>query len=235
VTGATVTFAKTYTRANIVQLLKNRARSFARMLDDYDIDDIISTCMRKLDESVNAPRDLVISSYARSVDLTAYNVDEICAIYFSDNQGMSASPVGAEVGLMPFIMRGAGMGNFTNVIEFLQMKATLNIMNRQLRTAPDYEYKGGTIYFNRPYAMVDIEFLPYLDASAVEWDLYQLEYHYFFERCWCEMNLRNAEAQMSATVLGIGEKATPVADHWTTKIDKLDLEWLDKGAISYVG
>jgi hypothetical protein len=204
------------------------------MLDDTDLDDIIASCIRKLDETVNAPRDLVITSYAKEVDLRQQGIDEIATVYFSDN-AMSASPLGAEVGLMPFIMRGAGIGNFTNVVEFLQMKATLNIMNRQLRTAPDYEYRGGIMYFNRPFAMVDIEYIPYLDAMADQWDMYQLEYHYFFERCWMELNLRNAEAQMSATVLGIGEKASPVAQHWLGKLTTLDTEWLEKGAISYVG
>jgi len=230
-----VTFLKTYVRTSIANTLVNRSRKFARMMDDNDINDILSACIRKLDEQLNSPRDLVITSATRSVDLTSYGIDEVCNVIFSDDHGMSASPVGAEVGLMPFIMRGAGIGNFTNVIEFLQMKSTLNIMNRQLRTSPDYEYKGGTMYFNRPFAMVDIEYLAYLDAESPQWDLYQMEYEYLLERCWRMLNMRNAEAQMSATTLGIGEKAVQVAEYWSKKVAEIDTEWLEKGAITYVG
>ena len=202
-----MTYLKTYLRTDVVNVLKNRGRAFASMMDDTDLSDIISACIRKLDETLTSPRDLIITQYSKVVDLSQEGVDEICTVFFSGNTTLAASPVGAEVGLLPFIMRGAGMANFSNVIEFLQMKATLNIMNRQLRTAPDYEYRGGKIYFNIPFGTVDIEYLPYLDGNADQWDFYQMEYDYFIERCWCMLNLRNAEAQMSAVTLGLGEKA----------------------------
>ena len=228
-----MTFIKTYKKEDIILDLKRRGRYFARMLDDTDLQDIVSDCVRKLDENVSTPRDLIITAGVKEVDLTGYNVDSVAMVYYSNDQVFT--PLGPDVGLLPLILKGQSNFAFGNVIDFLQMKASLNIMNRQLRTAPDHEFMGGKIYFNKAFKSAIVEFLPYFDGEADSWDFFQMEYHYVLNRSWCLLNLRNGEAMMSATVLGVGKEAQGVVDHWQKKLSELDTEWLTKGVISYVG
>ena len=203
------------------------------MLDEYDLQDIVADCVRKLDENVYSPRDLVVTTGTKEVDLTLYNVDAIGMVYYSNDPVFT--PLGPDVGLLPLILKGQSNFAFGNVIDFLAMKSTLNIMNRQLRTAPDYEFVGGKLYFNKAFSSAIVEYLPYLDGDVDAWDLYQSEFQYLLNRAWCLMNLRNGEALMSATVLGVGKEATGVVDHWQEKLTKLDEEWLTKGSVAYVG
>ncbi len=231
-----MTFAKIYLRSDLTALIKERMKKFAMMMDDADIDDVMRQCVRKLSEVMYDPRDLVVTAHSTKLDLTAYRIDEVCTVFFSNDRNiLSGSPLGPDVGIMPFLLSGGGIASFTNVVDFLAMKGELNIINRQLRTYPDWDYKGGFMYFNRTFAIASIEYLPFLDAVADSWELYQHEYAYLIERIWYSLNLRNAEALMSAVTLGLGEKATPVANHWMTKLDKLDVDWSDKAAMSYVG
>lgn len=228
-----MTYLKTYKREDLVDRLKKRARNFARMLDDDDLDDIISDCIRALDENITSPRDLIVTTGTKEVDLTPYNVDSIAVVYFSNEAVFT--PLGPDVGLLPLILKGQSNFAFGNVIDFLAMKATLNIMNRQLRTAPDYEFIGGKLYFNKPFSAAIVEFLPYLDGDADQWDMYQMEFQYVFNRIWCMMNMRNGEAMLSAVTLGMTKEAQTVVDHWKKKLDELDEAWLGKGVIAYVG
>ena len=228
-----MTYLKIYKRDDIITSLKNRGRYFARMIDDTDLLDILSDCVRKLDENVTSPRDLIITAGTKEVDLAGYNVDSIAMVYYSNDAVYT--PLGPDVGLLPLILKGQTNFAFGNVIDFLAMKATLNIMNRQLRTAPDYELVGTKLYFNKAFHSAIVEYLPYLDGDAEQWDFFQMEYQYVFNRAWCLMNLRNAEAMMSATVLGLGKEAVGVVDHWQKKLTDLDTEWLSKGIVAYVG
>ena len=228
-----MTYIRLYKRDDIINSLKVRARAFPRMMDDQDLDDLLQNSIRRLDETANSPRDLILTSTTNRVDLRSYGVDDIVHVFFS--QEAAFAPVGSEVGLLPLILRGSSVYNFQSVTDFLIMKSTLNIMNRQLRTAPDYEYKDGILTFNRNFGAADVEYLPYFDAQAKELELYQLEYDYLFNRTWIEMNLRNAEAILSGVLLGVGKEALPVVQHWQDKLEKLDAAWEKKGVISFVG
>ena len=128
------------TRADILTYLKQRYNKFPTMQDDLDYNESISSAIRELNNLCYNPRQAIKQTPTKTNDLTALQVDEICYVYFSNDSMFPNLGLGDGIGLIALFSRQQSMIDMESVGDYLILKGNLNIMNRHLKGAPDWEY-----------------------------------------------------------------------------------------------
>jgi len=225
------------TMSSFVKVLSKRADKFSLILDEEDARECVVSSIRKLDQVVNSPRILMVESPGR-VTVMPTDVDEITHVTFSNEQ---LDMWVKEFGFLPLVSRFFPIGSLEAATEFLVLKGNINMLSRHMKFAPDWEFYPPNLILNSAYRHVVIEYLPFIDADAVneknegEWILNSIENTYVIERSWALFMQRNAEALTSAQYVGVGVEYASVLQHWTEKLTKLDEEFTAGGVLTYLG
>lgn len=218
---------------------KQRALKNATVLDEDDYDRVLERTMRVMNDVVHNPRNLLIHGPIMRVDLSALNapgqpdvaVDEILNVMFSAEQFFNQ--LLPEVGILPFLLGSTRYLILDTVVDYLALKGSLNILSRQLRTAPDWEYYPPILQFNGTYNAAKVEYLPYFDPSLVSWWLFENEYRFVLDYGWTDCMMEHNEALYGAAILGAYKEAGDVLNYWTTKKQKLYDDFVNSAIIVY--
>lgn len=217
-----------------VDQLSAKADKFALVMDTSDAEDVVRDCIRKMDQVVSYPRIYFINNPPRTFDLPD-DVDEILHVKFSVEM---LDPFVKEFGLLPLVSKMFPMTTLENATEFLLLKGNLNMLSRHLKFAPDWEYYPPKFIINGDYRHVVIEYLPHLDGDMEldpQWLLNSTENTYVLNRAWALLNLRNAQALMTASYIGVGTEYSAVHSHWETQVKEIDEEFTKGSVITYAG
>jgi len=213
--------------------IRTRKTKFAMVADNAEITQAISRAIRILNDIVHNPRNLILLEAGPEIDLTTAKVDEILKVTFSDNKFPNS--ILPEVGLLPLLTNSSGFTNLESIADYLIVKGTLNILMRQMRSSPDYEYYPPILRLNGKFRIVSIEYLPYLDPTEESWEMFENEYRFILDYAWADLNIINSEAMASASLLGVGKEAIELAKYWEGKKTELQKKFEDSGVIDYVG
>lgn len=236
---------KTYTKERLLEDVKHRFEKIANMLDDGDFEDYLGEAISYLSESMYSPRSMIFTpndftSYQDKdafIDVTDLKIDVINRVYFGDQQ-FNQNFFFEELGLMPFIAQSSGLvTTITSVTNFMNTQSNFNMMNRQMRLIDDFELlpitaDGRQLLQLRNKGLTWVEFLPSLDYSDDEWNLFDHEYQMVKKLTFALLNLANAEMQISAVTLGVGSEAQSLVSYWKSKIDDIKKDWQEHHKIT---
>jgi len=211
--------------------VEKRADKSPTTLDRTDVETAVRDCIRKLDQIVSYPRILIFNSPPKVIALPD-DVEQIVNVKFSNEM---LDPFVKEFGLMLLFSRVAPMVSMENATEFLMLKGNLNTLARHLKFAPDWAYYPPNLVLNGLYRHVVLEYLPVLDGDSDKWVLNSIENTYIVNRSWALFNMRNAEALIAASFLGVGNEYQAVLTHWDNKLKEIDDEMKNGGVITYLG
>jgi len=211
--------------------LSIRADKFAVVLDETDAQNIVRTSIRRLDQIVSYPRLLILNNPGKSVVLPE-DVDTVAMVKFSNS---SFDMFTKEFGLIPLVARQMPLGSMEGATEFLLLKGNINMLSRQFKFAPDWEFYPPNLVLNAEYNAVVVEYLPFLDGDLDSWVLNSIETTFILSRSEALFHQRNAEALSGASYLGIGTEYGSVLTYWSEKLKAIDDEMVKAGVITYMG
>lgn len=233
-----------YTKDQLLTETKQRFNKIASLLDDTDYIDFIEQSVRWLDTAMYNPRTLLIKpddfitvNGGYFVDVTAWNIDEVCNVYYGNHDQVNF--MFQELGILPFISQSIGFTMLDNVCSYMELQTVLNLMNRQMELSYDWELfpvdeKGRQLLQVRNVGLVRLEYLPHINATDKEWYLFDNEYRTLKRLVFAECNRQNAIIQMSASSLGVGKEASTLVDFWDKETDKIKKEFTDSQIITYL-
>lgn len=237
---------KLYTKNQIVTESKNRLEKIAHLLDDSDFEDMLQQSISWMDQVVFSPRvvifkpeDFITYKGGNFVDVSHLKIDVVNNVYYSSESDGQTNFYFPELGLLPFLTQGTGFSALGNITSYINLKGNLNLMSRQMELNGDYELwprdeEGKQLLQLKHKDLTRVEYLPNLDRDADSWVLYDSEYRTLKDIIFDKCNLFNAEMQISAQSLGIGDKAQSLVTYWENKLEKDKKEFTDSVLVTYL-
>jgi len=213
---------------------------------DYpdDFDRQISLAVGVLDERVAIPRTVLFDNAASgNLDVTAFDIDEICAVYYSPS-GTETLLGGLDlgVGAMPIITsQMAPVSAMESMIDYLVFKNVFNAIQRKMMNTEDYFMLPVTsdgrqiLQVRNQGKLFVVHYLPYLKPEASGWALFEPEYQYLLNRAFYMVMYANAEAQMNASLLSASKEAVNLANFYDKKIADLDKQFDEAVQVPFMG
>lgn len=218
------------------------AGKVATLLDPSDFDSVINRSISRLDQVMYTPRNVIFDETSfiegtNFIDVTPLRIDAINTVYFSNNIQMNM--MFPELGFLPFVSSGPGLGILEGAVSYLELQSTLNLLNRQLNVIDDYELwptnkEGQQLLQIRNKGLIRLEYLPNLPEEADSWYLFDPEYLFLKELVWVELNIFNAEAQASASGIGVGKEALALAEYWGRQRERIETQFVGSKVITYL-
>jgi hypothetical protein len=214
------------------------------LLDDSDFVVQVDRAVRLLDERLFNPRSIIFTDASSGqIDVTALQIDEICACYYSSDSSESLlGGMDLGVGLLPLLSsQMTPITSLDSMVDYLILKNVINGVRRKMLNTDDYTLLPLTadgrqvLQVRNPGKLFWVEFLPFIRAEDASWNLFENEYSFLFELAFCYIGHANAESVVQASLLGVSKEAMALAQYWDGKIEKLVKAWDESSLISYIG
>ena len=214
------------------------------VLDPSDYSLQLERAVRKLDELMYNPRSVIFSNAESGfVDVTALHMDEITAVYYSqDSISTLMGGLDLGVGIMPILTsQMMPLTALDSMIDYLIIKSIMNSVQRKMMNAWDYTLlpmnSDGKqfLQIKNTGNLFWCEYLPYLDPKADVWEMFENEYSFVIELAFAYICSAQIEATMMVTILGVGREAANLSSYWDKKIETIIKEFTDSSIINYVG
>jgi len=232
------------TLADLLSGVKSRTSKMPIILDPSDYQIQIERAVRKLDEMVFNPRSIIFTDADNgALDVTPFHIDEICAVYYSLEPGSSLlGDLDLGIGIMPIITsQMMPLSSLDSIADYLIVKQIINQLQRKMMNTFDYTLLPLTsdgrqlLQIRNPGKLFWVEYLPYLNPSAEQWELFENEYSFLYELAFCYVGYANIEMQMQSAMLGVGKEAATLMTYWENKIKALLEDFQKSSLINYVG
>jgi len=213
------------------------------VMDPSDYSLQLERAVRKLDELLFNPRSTIFTNASNgNVDVTALHIDEITAVYYSQDSASSLlGGLDLGLGIMPILTsQMMPLSSLESMIDYLLIRNVYNSIQRKMMNAWDYTLlpmnsEGKQfLQVKNPGNLFWCEFLPYIDPMDTEWELYENEYSFVIELAYDYICHANVEAQSQVSILGVGKEAANLVTYWENKIEKLIKEFTDSSVIHYI-
>ena len=231
-------------KSSLLTYLQNRTSKMPIVMDPSDYTFQIERAVRKLDELLYNPRSVIFTNAKDgNIDVTALHIDEITAVYYSQDS-ISSLLGGMDLGLgiMPILTsQMMPLSALDSMIDYMIIKDIYNSVQRKMLNAWDYTLLPMNadgkqfLQVKNPGNLFWCEFLPYLDPSWDAWEMFENEYSFVMELAYCYLVGSNFENMMAASILGVGKEAINLVDYWNKKIDQVIKEFTDSSIINYLG
>jgi len=231
-------------REDLLSDLKSRTSKMPMILDPSDYVLQLERAVRKLDELVYNPRSIVFTDASDGIlDVTAFHIDEITAVYYSQEPGASLlGGLDLGIGIMPIITsQTMPISSLDSIADYLIIKTIINHLQREMLNTFDYTLLPMTadgrqlLQIRNPGKFFWVEYLPYLDPSSDGWPLFENEYSFVFELAFSYIGFANIEMGMQAAMLGVGKESASLMTYWENKITNLIKEFTESSIIQYMG
>ena len=213
------------------------------VLDPSDFTMQLERAVRKLDELLYNPRSTIFTNAKDgTIDVTALHIDEINAVYYSqDSVSSLLGGLDLGLGIMPILTsQMMPLTALDSMIDYMIIKNIYNSIQRKMMNAWDYTLlpmnsEGKQfLQVKNPGNLFWCEFLPYLNPYWDVWELFENEYSFLLELTYCYICHANVETQSQASLLGVGKEAVNLVNYWEQKIDKVIKEFTDSSVITYI-
>jgi hypothetical protein len=214
------------------------------LLDHSDFVLQVDRAVRRLDERLFNPRSIIFTDASNGqIDVTALQVDEICACYFSsDSTESMLGGMDLGVGVLPVISsQMMPISSLDSMVDYLILRSVINSMRRKMLNTTDYALLPLTadgrqiLQVRNPGKLFWVEFLPFLRPEDDSWNLFENEYSFLVELAFCYIGHANAESVVQASLLGVSKEAMALVQYWDTKTEKLFKEWDESSLINFIG
>jgi hypothetical protein len=235
---------KKRTKDDFIETLKDRTANIAKMVNPSDFNLSVERAIRKLNQKIYLARaiifkkdDIVTHKNGFFINLTPYKIDEIISVTFSPTPFTESTWIDPELGLLPYISSGSAPPT-SSIINYLDQLSNLNMMVRRMNSSFDWYVWPITpegqqfLQLRNNFPMVEVKFLPYLDAKDVEWILFEDEYQLVTELSYLYLLAENARQMQSGKALGAMKESGSDLKDIQAEIKELLENWRDG---SYIG
>jgi len=235
---------RTRKKSELLASLENRTSKMPIMLDQSDYVLQIERGVGLLNEKLFNPRSVLLTNAKNGLlDVTAFQIDEICTVYYSqDTVSNLLAGMDLGIGFLPLIeSQTMPISSLESTIDLLALKSVINMVQRKMFNSTDYvllpmDVNGHQyLELRNPGNLFWVEYLPYINPKDDGWDLYENEYLFLFELCYAYICHANVEAMGMVSMLGVGKEAAQLVQYWDQKIDKIIKAFEDSSLINYLG
>jgi len=235
---------RTRKKSELTAYLERRTSKMPIVLDQDDFHLQIERGVSLLNDELFNPRSVLLTNAKNGLlDVTAFNIDEICTVYYSqDTVSNLLAGMDLGVGFLPLIeSQTMPISSLESTIDLLVLKSVINMVQRKMFNSTDYVLlpidSNGHQYLEvrNPGNLFWVEYLPYINPNDNEWALYENEYLFLSELCYAYICHANVEAQAQASILGVGKEAVNLVQYWDQKIEKIIKNFQDGSIINYMG